>query len=44
MYEILSQSVGFCRLYQKHFGAFFLVHSVVTNTTAPHLLILQTDY
>ena len=29
MYQILSKSVMFCRLYiKKHFGVFFLVHSV----------------
>ena len=31
MYQILSQSVRFCRL-QKHYGVFFSVHSVDHRT------------
>ena len=33
MYQMLSQSVRFCRLYiKKHFGVFFSVHSVLGAT------------
>jgi len=36
MYQILSQSVGFCRLYiKKHFGVYVSVHSVEQEVRRP---------
>ena len=41
MYQILSQSVRFCRLYiREHFDVCFLVHSVVLVVVAVVVMLV----